>query len=165
MAVDMFLQLDPIKGESMDKDHKDQIDVLSWSWGMAQSGTTHLASGGGAGKVSVQDLSFTHYVDLASTYLMQACTKGQHISKGILTVRKAGGDAPLEYITITMEEVIVTNVHTGGSMGEERLTENVTLNFRKFKYQYAEQEKEGGGGKKPEFGWDIAANEETAHAS
>jgi type VI secretion system secreted protein Hcp len=160
MAVDMFLSLDPIKGESQDKSHTDEIDVLSWSWGMSQSGSTHLTSGGGAGKVSVQDLTFTHYVDLSSSYLFQACTKGQHIAKGILTVRKAGGDTPLEYIKVTMEEIIVTNVHTGGSMGEERLTENVTLNFRKFKYEYKEQEKEGGGGKSPNFAWDIAANKE-----
>lgn len=160
MAVDMFLKLEPIKGESQDKSHSNEIDILSWSWGMSQTGTTHLTSGGGAGKVSVQDLTFTHYVDLASSYLFQACTKGKHIEKGILTVRKAGGDDPLEYIKITMEEVIVTNVHTGGSMGEERLTENVTLNFRKFKYEYKEQQKEGGGGASPSFGWDIAANQE-----
>ena len=159
MAVDMFLKLDPIKGESQDDKHKDEIDVLSWSWGMHQTGTTHQGTGGGAGKVSVQDLTFTHYVDKASADLIKACTKGDHIAKGTLVVRKAGGEA-LEYIKIDMENLIVTNVSTGGSHGEDRLTENVTLNFQKYKYQYKQQTEKGAAGASPEFGWDIAAAKE-----
>ena len=159
MAVDMFLKLDPIKGESQDDKHKDEIDVLSWSWGMHQSGTTHQGTGGGAGKVSVQDLTFTHYVDKASADLIKACTKGDHIAKGTLVVRKAGGEA-LEYIKIEMENLIVTNVSTGGSHGEDRLTENVTLNFQKYKYQYKQQTEKGAAGASPEFSWDIAAAKE-----
>ncbi len=159
MAVDMFLKLDKINGESQDDSHKQEIEVLSWSWGMSQAGTMHSGSGGGAGKVSVQDLTFTHWVDVASTSLVQSCAKGTHIANAKLTVRKAG-DKPLEYIVITMDDVIVTNVHTGGSQGEERLTENVTLNFRKFKVQYKEQTGTGDAGASPTFGMDIAANQE-----
>jgi type VI secretion system secreted protein Hcp len=160
MAVDMFLKLDKIKGDSGDHKHKDEIDVLSWSWGMHQTGTTHQATGGGAGKVSVQDVTFTHWVDKASADLMKACAKGEHISKGELVVRKAGGDDALEYIKLTMTNIIVTNVSTGGSHGEDRLTENVTLNFQKFKYEYKQQTEKGGTGASPNFGWDIAANKE-----
>jgi type VI secretion system secreted protein Hcp len=160
MAVDLFLQLDPIKGESTDAKHRDQIDVLSWSWGLSQSGSFHLGTGGGAGKVSVQDLSFTHYIDKASTDLLQACTTGKHINKGTLTVRKAGGKDALEYLKITMEEVLVTSVHTGGSHGDERIIENVSLNFRKFKAEYTPQTDKGGAGTGAHFAWDIAANTE-----
>jgi type VI secretion system secreted protein Hcp len=135
--------------------------VLAWSWGMSQSGTTHLGTGGGAGKVSVQDLSVTHYVDKASADLVKACTRGDHIAKATLVVRKAGGDAKaLEYIKIEMENVIVTSVSAGGSGGEDRLTENVTLNFQKYKYQYKQQTEKGAEGATPEFSWDIAANKE-----
>jgi type VI secretion system secreted protein Hcp len=160
MAVDMFLKLEPIKGESQDDKHKDEIDVLSWSWGMSQGGTMHTGGGGGAGKVSVQDLTFTHWVDLSSSSLMQACATGKHFNKATLVVRKAG-EEPLEYITLTLDDVIVTNVHTGGSQGEEKLTENVTLNFRKFKYEYKEQATSGKAGASPNFGFDIAANKPT----
>ena len=73
MAVDMFIKIGELKGEAQDDTHKGEIDVLAWSWGMSQSGTTHMGSGGGAGKVSVQDLSFTKYVDMSSTELMLAC--------------------------------------------------------------------------------------------
>ncbi len=159
MAVDIFLKLDPIKGESIDKTHKDQIDVLSWSWGMSQSGTFHSGSGGGAGKVSVQDLHFTHWVDKATTYLFQACAKGTHVAKGLLTVRKAGGNA-LEYVKISMEEILVSSVSTGGSHGDDRLVENVSLNFRKFKVEYTPQTAQGAAGTASEFKWDIPANEE-----
>ena len=158
MAVDMFLKLDGIKGEAQDGKHKDEIDVLAWSWGMSQSGTTHAGSGSGSGKVSVQDLSLTKYVDKASATLINHTCTGKHISKGQLIVRKAG-DKPLEYITIDMDDIIVTSVSSGGSGGEDRLTENVTLNFGKFKYTYTTQEKTGGAGPKVEFGWKIAANE------
>lgn len=157
MAVDMFLKLEGIDGESLDDSHTGELDVLAWSWGMSQSGSSHMGGGGGAGKVSVQDLSFTHYVDKASGNLMLYCAKGKHIKEAILVVRKAG-DTPLEYIVITMNGVMVTSLSTGGSGGEDRLTENVTLNFAKVKVEYQEQGADGAGTPGPEFGWDIEKN-------
>lgn len=146
MSVDMFLKLNGIDGESADDKHAKEIDVLAWSWGMSQSGNTHLGTGSGAGKVSVQDLSVTHYVDAASTALATACCKGTHIPDGLLTVRKAG-DTPLEYIKLTIKDIIVTSLSTGGSGGEDRLTENFTLNFAEYKLEYTAQTKTGGAGK------------------
>jgi len=157
MAVDMFLKMLPIKGESKDAVHKEEIDVLAWSWGASQSGTTHLGTGGGAGKVNVQDLSFTKYVDKSSHLLLSGCAKGTHFTDALLTVRKAG-DKPLEYIKITMNEVMVTSVSTGGSGGEDRLTENVTLNFAKVKFEYTPQKGDGSGDATVNFAFDIAAN-------
>lgn len=161
MAVDMFLKLDPIKGESADQKHKNEIDVLSWSWGLNQTGSQHHSQGGGAGKVTVHDLHFTHWADKSTAYLIKACAKGEHIAKGILTVRKAGGQSAVEYIKITMEDVIVSSVTPGGTHGDERLTENVSLNFRKFKYEYTAQTEKGGAGETAQFGWDVAGNAET----
>src|SRR4028119_1769590 len=158
MAVDMFLKLEGIKGEAADGKHKEEIDVLAWSWGMSQSGTTHMGSGSGSGKVAVQDLSLTKYVDKSSATLVNHCCTGKHITKGQLIVRKAG-DKPLEYITVDLEDIIVTAVSSGGSGGEDRLTENVTLNFGKFKYTYTTQAKDGSGGPKVDFGWSISKNE------
>jgi type VI secretion system secreted protein Hcp len=157
MAVDMFLKLDDVKGESVDDKHKDEIDVLSWSWGMSQSGTTHQGGGGGAGKVSVQDLSITKYVDKASPTLQLSCCNGKHYKEGLLTVRKAG-DKPLEYIKLTMKEVIISAVSTGGSGGEDRLTEHVTLNFAEFKTEYTPQKADGSGDAAVEAAFHIAKN-------
>lgn len=158
MAVDMFLKIDSVKGESLDKSHKEWIDVLSWSWGMSNSGSFHVGGGGGAGKVAVQDLSMTKWVDTASPTLMLKCASGAHFAKGQLIIRKAGGDNPLEYLKIDLEEVLVTSYSTGGSGGEDRLTENVTLNFAKVKSTYAVQSKTGGKASELDFAWDIAAN-------
>lgn len=159
MAVDMFLKLDDVKGEAQDNSHKEEIDVLAWSWGMTQSGTMHTGSGGGGGKVSVQDLSLTKWVDKSSPTLMAYCSQGTQFKTGTLTVRKAGGKEPLEYLIITMKDVIVTSLSTGGSGGEDRLTENVSLNFASVKVDYQPQKpdgsKEGGPVK---YGWDIAKN-------
>lgn len=158
MAVDMFIKIGDIKGEAQDAKHKDEIDVLAWSWGMSQSGTTHMGGGGGAGKVNVQDLSFTKYVDKSSANLMTAACNGEHFKEVNLTVRKAGKEA-LEYIKIKMEQVIVSSVSTGGSGGEDRLTENVTLNFAKFHYSYQPQKTDGSkDGGVIESKWDIAKN-------
>ena len=158
MAMDIFIDIPPIKGEAQDKTHKDKIDVLAWSWGMSNSGSANIGGGAGAGKVNVQDLSFTKYIDKATTDLMRSCCNGKHFDKATLIVRKAGGDAPVEYVTITMEEVLITSVSTGGSGGEDRLTENVTLNFAKVKVKYTPQSGKGSGEGGDEKGWDIQAN-------
>jgi type VI secretion system secreted protein Hcp len=160
MAVDMFLIIEDkkVKGESRDKTHKDTIDVLAWSWGMSQSGTSHSGGGGGAGKASVQDISITKYIDKSSSDLMLACLSGKHFKNAKLIVRKSGG-SPLEYVIITMEQVLVTSVSTGGSGGEDRITETVALNFAKVHVQYQPQKEDGTkDGGVLELKWDIAQN-------
>lgn len=157
MAVDMFIKIGALEGEAKDKAHGKEIDVLAWSWGASNSGSAHIGGGMGAGKVNVQDLSFTKYIDKSSPDLMLACCNGKHFPEAKLIVRKAG-ENPLEYLTITLKDVIVTSVSTGGSGGEDRLTENVTLNFAKVQLNYVEQTATGAPGAKPQMGWDIAAN-------
>jgi len=157
MAVDMFIKIKDIEGESKDKSHGKEIDILAWSWGMSQSGTFHGGGGGGAGKVNIQDLSFTKYIDKSSPKLMLYCSNGKHIDDATLTVRKAG-EKPLEYLIIKLEKLLVSSVSTGGSGGEDRLTENVTLNFAKVTLDYSEQKLDGSGEKAITYSWDIEAN-------
>lgn len=142
MAIDTFVKMGDLKGDSQVKGFEDQIQLLAWSWGMSQSGTTHIGSGGGAGKVNVNDLSFTHYVDSATPKLMEACCKGKHYEEATITMRKAGGD-PLPFLTVKLTDIIVTSVSEGGSAGEENLTENVTLNFAAFEVSYQAQDNKG----------------------
>ena len=157
MAMDQFLYLDPVKGESRDKTHKDKIDVLAWSWGMSNSGSAHAGGGIGAGKVNVSDLSVTKWIDAASPDIMKSCCNGKHFGEAKLIVRKAG-ENPLEYLIITMTDVMITSVSTGGSGGEDRLTENVGLSFAKVNVKYKQQLATGGAGATPEMTWNIAEN-------
>ena len=157
MAVDMFLKMTNITGESQDKVHADEIDVLAWSWGASQSGTTHSGAGGGSGKASFQDLSITKYVDKSSPTLLASVATGKHFDDVLLTVRKAGA-TPVEYIKLAMKEVIITSLSTGGSGGEDRLTENISLNFAEYEFTYTPQTKTGGEGTKVISKFDIAKN-------
>jgi type VI secretion system secreted protein Hcp len=154
------MKLDGITGESKDSKHGGEIDVLAWSWGVSNSGSFHTGGGGGAGKANFQDLSFTKYIDSSSNALLLSCASGTHIATANLVVRKAGGTAPLEYLKINLTEVIVTSVSTGGSGGEDRLTENVSLNFAEIAYEYYQQKKDGTGEAAKEFKWKIESNEQ-----
>ena len=162
MAVDIFLGLsDGIKGEAQDAVHRDKIDVLAWNWGMTQSGTTHAGMGAGGGKVNVQDITVTKYVDLATSDLIKRCASGAHIKNGELIVRKSGGTKPVEYFRIKMENIMITSYATGGSKdGLDRIQETLTLNFRKFEVLYTLQEESGAAGAETMSGWDIAQNVE-----
>ncbi len=142
MAIDTFLKLGTVKGESVVKGFEDQMQILSWGWGMSQTGTTHSASGGGAGKVDVQDLQITKHLDAASPTLALACAKGTHYDTAVLTMRKAGGTA-LEYVTITLTDVMVTSYSTSAASGQDLLQDTISLNFGKFKYSYQPQDNKG----------------------
>ncbi len=157
MAVDILLKLDSIDGESMIDSHENEIDILSWTWGHSQSGTTHMGKGGGAGKVHVHDIGITKYLDKASVNLIKACCKGTHIAKGKITVRKAG-DSPLDFFTVELDEIIVTSVSDGGSHSDDRPVENITLNFREFQLKYQPQSNTGTSDGAITFGWDVAKN-------
>lgn len=159
MAIDVFLKLDDIKGEAQDAKHPDEIDVLSWSWGMTQAGSSHSGGGSGSGKVSVQDLHITKYVDSSSPTLQLKCCNGTHIKEGVLVLRKAG-TTPLDYLKITFNDMIVSSISTGGSGGEDRLTESISLNFAKFKTEYTKQKADGSAdGGAITAGWNIPKGE------
>lgn len=157
MAVDCFLKIDDIKGESVDEAHADEIDVLSWSWGASQTGTYQTGTGGGAGKVAVQDLTVTKFIDRSTPALLGLCFSGKAIGNAVLTQRKAGGK-PIEYIHVTMEDCVVSSVTTHGSPGNERLTETLTLNFARVKFDYTPQTEKGEAGAVVKFGYNIAKN-------
>jgi type VI secretion system secreted protein Hcp len=157
MAADMFIKVGTYDGESKDAKHPKWIDILAWSWGLSNSGSAHVGGGAGAGKANVQDLSFTKYVDSSSHNLIKSAASGVHIDKVNLVVRKAGGTA-VEYIKIELNEVLISSVSTGGSGGEDRLTENVSLNFAKIKFEYTPQDDKGKAGTALPVTIDIAKN-------
>jgi len=155
----MFLKLDGIKGESQDAKHKDEIHIESFSWGMAQTGSFGTGGGGGAGKVSIHDISVTKNVDKSSPELMLACCNGKHISSGLITVRKAG-EKPLEYMKIKLTDILISGVQDAGHGGGDTLTENLTLNFAQFQVEYQPQGPDGSAQGGPVLmGWNVKQNQ------
>ena len=155
MAIDMFLKIGNISGESLDSAHKNWVDVLAWSWGMSNSGSVQVGGGAGAGKANFQDLSYTSYLDASTTPLMRAVATGQHLKQAFLNVRRSADS--LEFLKITLTEVLVTSLSTGGSGGEDRLTQNVSLNFAKVRVEYQQSANGKPLGDPLVFAFDIAA--------
>ena len=158
MAADIFAKLGDIKGESLDDKHKDEIEVLSYSWGVTNSGSMNYGSGGGEGKASFHDLSFTHKIDKASPVLMQACATGVHLKEATITHRKAG-KGQQEFLVIKMNDVIITGVTHGGT-GSDGSSENVTLAFGKVNVEYKPQKADGSLDAGIHFKYDLKAQKE-----
>lgn len=160
MAVDIFLKLRGIPGESKDSKHRDEIEVLSYSWGVSQAGVaaTGAASGAAAGKPSFQDFSFAMPVSKASPILMLHCASGRHVEDAILTLRKAG-QQPLEFLVYTLSDCVVTSLQQGGSEGDEIPTDQVSINYAKIEVSYKEQKEDGSLGAETRAGWDVKQNQ------
>jgi len=155
VASDIFAKLGDIKGESLDDKHKDEIEVLSWSWGVT-NGVSVSGTGAGQGKASFHDLSFTHKIDKASPVLMQACATGVHLKEATITHRKAG-KGQQEFLVIKMNDVIVTAVlDAEGKEGES--AETVSLAFAKIDVAYRPQKADGSLDAGIHFKYDLKAN-------
>jgi type VI secretion system secreted protein Hcp len=154
-AVDFFLKLEGIEGESADSKHKNEIDLESWSWGESQSGSHGGGGGGGAGKVQMQDFHFVMKMNKASPKLMLACAEGEHIKKAVLTCRKAGKEQQ-EFLKITLSDLLVSSYQTGGS-GHSSIvpTDQISLNYSKIEFEYKEQKPDGTLGGAVKAGYDV----------
>jgi type VI secretion system secreted protein Hcp len=160
MAVDYYLKIDKIPGESGDAKHKDEIDVLSFSWGESQTGSFGAGGGGGAGKVSMQDFHFTMKYNKASPMLFLSCATGEHIKKATLVARKAGGKQE-EYLTINFSDLLVSSYQTGGSGGssDPYPIDQISLNFSKIEVEYKMQDAKGAVTGSTKAGYDVTKNQ------
>ena len=157
MASDIFAKLGDIKGESLDDKHKDEIEVLSWSWGVTNAAKP-TGGGGGTGKASFHDLSFTHKIDKASPVLMKGCATGQHLKEATITHRKAG-KGQQEFLIIKMNDVLITAVADSDSNDGGHI-ETVSLAFAKVDVEYRPQKADGSLDAGIHFKYDLKAHKE-----
>jgi len=150
-AVDYFLKIEGVAGESTDSKHKDWIEVESFSFGATQTGTSRAS--GGAGKVSMQDFHFTMKVNKASPTLFLAAATGEHLKKVELALAKSGQD----YMKWTFTDVMVSSYQVGGS-GDAVPTDQISLNFAKVEFEYKPQKADGTLDTPVKSGWDVKAN-------
>jgi type VI secretion system secreted protein Hcp len=157
VASDIFAKLGDIKGESLDDKHKDEIEVLSWSWGVTNA-ITLAGTGAGQGKANFHDLSFTHKIDKASPVLMQACATGVHLKEATITHRKVG-KGHQEFLVIKMNDVIITAM-TDADSSDGESAETVSLAFAKIDVAYRPQKADGSLDAGIHFKYDLKANKE-----
>ncbi|MEP6693799.1 MAG: type VI secretion system tube protein Hcp [Chloroflexota bacterium] len=161
MASDIFAKIGDIKGESIDSKHKDEIDVLSFSWGVSQAGS--FASGGGAsaGKAQFNDFHFTSNMSKASPLLFKACATGEHIKEATISGRRPGGEdqggRQGDYFIVKMNDVLITSYQSGGSR-ESFPTDAVSMAYAKIEFSYAAQKSDGTLEAPITAGWDLKAN-------
>lgn len=156
MASDIFAKIGDIKGESLDAKHKDEIEVLSFSWGVTNAGSTGPGGGAGTGKATFQDLSIVHNIDKASPKLLEACATGLHLKDATITHRKSG-KGQQEFLVVKMNDVIITAVTHGGTAGQPA-AENVSLAFAKVDFEYRPQKPDGSLDAGIHFKYDLKAN-------
>jgi type VI secretion system secreted protein Hcp len=157
MAVDMFLKITDIKGESTDAKHKDEIDIESFSWGATQMGTASPGGGGGAGKVQMQDFHFVMRTSKASPKLFLAVASGQHIKEAVLTARKAGGNQ-IEFLKIKFTDILVSSYQQASSADTAVPNDSFSLNFAKIQIDYLSQDPTGKTEAPITVGWDLTKN-------
>jgi type VI secretion system secreted protein Hcp len=155
MAVDIFLKIKDINGESADSKHKNEIDVLSYSFGISQTGTMSYGGGGGAGKANFHDFSFMMRMNKATPKLMNACACGTHIPEATLSCRKAGGKQE-EYMTYKFYDLLVSSYQTSGT--SEEPFESCSFNFSKMEMEYKLQDAKGQVTPAGLFKYDIKGN-------
>ena len=156
MATDIFAKIGDIKGESADAKHKDEIEVLSFSWGVINTGVIGSGGGGAAGKATFQDLTIVHHIDKASPKLLEACATGTHLKDATITHRKAG-KGQQEFLIVKMNDVIITGVIHGGTTTEPA-SETVSLAFAKVDFEYKPQKADGSLDVGIHFKYDLKAN-------
>lgn len=155
MAVEMFLEIEGVEGESQVTGFENKIDIFSFSWGASNPSSVATGSGSGAGKVSISSMNIQKSVDKASAKLFLACCQGKHFTKGKMTVREAGGDTPVEYLVMDFTQVFVDSLSWGGASGGDKPSESLSFSFASIKMTYQEQQSKGSGQKSGEAGWDL----------
>ena len=156
-AVDYFLKIEGIPGESESPTHPNEIDVLSWSWGASQACSLSGGGGGTSCVSSFSDVSFLKPLDKSSPHIFLAVATGQHLSKATLFGTTATEKDTVDFLMITMTDVIVTSYQIGGS-GEDRPTDSISLNYAKIEFEYKPQNKDGSFGSSIKTGWDLKKN-------
>ena len=156
-AVDLFLKLDGIAGESQDAKHKGEIDLESFSWGATNQGAAGPGGGGGAGQVSMQAFHFTMRVNKASPALFLACASGKHLKEGVLTARKAG-DKQQDFLVLKLKDVFVTSYQVGGAESADTAMDQVALRFARVDYEFRPQKADGSLDAPVKGSWDVKKN-------
>jgi len=157
MSSDFHIKFDGVEGEATHKDHKGEIEVLSWSWGVSNASGSVSGGGSGKGKANPGEFHFVHNYDKASPVLSKNCVSGKHFKDMVMTCRKAG-EGQQDYLKITLKEVFISSVTPGGSQGGD-VVESVACTYKDVEFVYKAQDDKGAVKGDVKFGWNVATTE------
>ena len=156
MGIDTHIKFDGVDGESAHKDHKGEIQVLSWNWSVSNP-SAPFGGGSGQGKGDPGHFTFDHNYDKASPVLAKRCADGKHFATVTLTARKSG-EGQKDFLKVSLKEVFVTSA-VPSQQGDGAIHEKVTMTYGDIEFDYKPQDKEGGLGGSVKFGWDVKASD------
>ena len=147
--AEMFLILDGIDGESLDATYHEKIEIKNWQWSTENFVRWDVNQGGQSTKVEIKHIELNKICDKASVTLYQCCVTGKHIKNGKIICRKNDGDQKVEYLIVTLTDIMVTKVNWTGDGDSPSLNETIGLAFAEFRLDYKVQDDSGspGGGK------------------
>lgn len=149
--MDSFIKFDGVDGESTRRDHKDEIEVLSWNWGITSEASPGSGGGRGAGRARVHEFRFVHHYDAASPVLAETAATGKHIKEAFLSVGR-GGEKVADFLKVSMKDVFITELDVAG--GSDAITEEVALQPSWIRFDYSRQNPNGSSGSTSSFTWD-----------
>lgn len=156
MAIDTHIKFEGVDGESTHKDHKGEIQVITWNWSVSNP-SSPFGGGSGQGKGNPGHFTFEHNYDKASPLLAKRCADGKHFGKVVLTARKSG-EGQKDFLIVTLKEAFITSAMPSGGTGGE-IREVVSMTYGDIEFEYKPQDKEGGLGGAVKFGWDVKASD------
>jgi type VI secretion system secreted protein Hcp len=157
MSCDFHIKFSGVEGEATHKDHKGEVELLSWSWGVSQASGSQSGGGSGKGKAQPGDFHFNHHYDKASPVFAKQCVAGKHFDLVKLTARKAG-EGQKDFLVITMKEVFITSLAPSGGQGGD-LLESVSCSYKDIEFAYKAQDDKGGLSGEVKFGWNVSTTE------
>ena len=157
MAIDTHIKFDGIEGEATTKDHKGEVEVLSWNWGLSNTAGTG-GGGSGTGRATPMELRVVHRYDKASPLLAKSAAAGKHVPSAVLTARKAG-EGQKDFLKITMKEVFITSVVANGDSNGQ--SEEVAMRYGAIDFSYSPQTSKGSLGPPVQFNWNVKTGKVT----
>lgn len=158
MSIDYHIKIDKVEGESTHKDHKGEVQALSWSWGVSQPSSVGSGVGGSAkGKAVGQEFVFTHHYDKSSPVIAKHCASGKHFDSVVMTARQAG-EGQKDFLKITLKDCMVVSVTPSGHSGGE-IVESVGLSYTDIEFEYKPMDGKGNQGGSVKMGWSPSTTE------